>query len=207
MAPSATFKTIRRQYEAREKARRFVAARGDEAARTAKKAIFALHRDEFRQAEILLLETRKIIESCQSELGRFPDLRGEGPYAAGLEEYAEAQLFAGYVKTGKLGAIEKKTMEPTVYLGGLCDATGEIVRYAMRQATLGRHEAVGAAFGTVEGVVNFLLDMDLTGYLRTKFDQAKRNLRTLEQMDYEHQIRKAPSSNQQVPNERSKVQN
>lgn len=183
-------RSIRGKYEAHERARRLVAGNGDEAVRRAKKAIFALHRDDRAQADALLAETAKILSSCDASIRAFPDLRGEGPYAAGLEEYAEAQLFAGYVKSGKIGAIDKRTMEAAVYLGGLCDATGEIVRYAMRQATAGNRGEVVEAFEVVEGVITYLLDMDLTGYLRTKFDQAKRNLRSLEQMSYEGEMRK-----------------
>jgi len=183
-------RSIRVKYESRERARRLVAGNGDEAVRRAKKAIFALHRDDPKQAATLLAETAKLLASCDASIRAFPDLRTEGPYAAGLEEYAEAQLFDGYVRNGAIGVVDKRTMEATVYLGGLCDATGEIVRYAMRQATLGNRGEVATAFKTVEGVITYLLDMDLTGYLRTKFDQAKRNLRSLEQMNYELSVRK-----------------
>ena len=34
-----------------------------------------------------------------------------------------------------------------------------------------------------------LVEFDMTGYLRTKYDQAKRNLRKIEQIDYEIKIR------------------
>lgn len=76
-------------------------------------------------------------------------------------------------------------MEPSVYLAGLCDATGELVRWAVRQVTVGNPKAVAGVHETVAGVVEFLLDLDLTGYLRTKFDQAKKNLSRLEEMTYD----------------------
>lgn len=167
-----------------------MAQNGDEAVRRAKQAIFALHRDDAKQAGALLRETVNLLSACDAAVRAFPDLRTEGPYAAGLEEYAEAQLFAGYIENRNICKIDRRTMEPTVFLGGLCDATGEIVRYAMRQATVGNSGEVALARETVEGVIMFLLDMDLTGYLRTKFDQAKRNLRSLEQMAYENAVRK-----------------
>lgn len=181
--------TIGKTYVKRETARRVVCSRGDEVIRTSKKVIFALHRDDFQQAEKLLKEVDVALKSCDSALRAFPDLASEGPFVSGLEEYAEAQLFLSYIKTGKFGSIDKRTLTPTTYIGGICDATGEIVRYAMRQATHGNHQSVQEAFVNVEGVITDLLDFDLTGYLRTKFDQAKRNLRQLEQMQYELSIR------------------
>ncbi len=190
MSTSPIFAAVRKQYEAHAAARRHVASRGDEAVRKSKQAIFALHRDDLKAAADLIAEAKGLIVSCDPMIKAFADLRGEGPYNAGLEEYAEAQLYFGYAKTGKLGAIERHAMAPATYLAGLCDATGEIVRHAMRQVTLGNHAEVARAFETVEAVITYLLDMDLTGYLRTKFDQAKRNLRSLEQMNYDISMRK-----------------
>jgi len=184
------WKNLRTGYEEHGRARREIAGNADQAIRRAKQAIFALHRDDAAEATRLLAETKALFASCDAPMKKFADLRTEGPYVAALEEFAEAQLFAGYLKSGKLGAIDKRAMVPSAYLGGLCDATGEIVRHAMRQVTLGNHGEVKRAFETVEAVITYLLDMDLTGYLRTKFDQAKRNLRSLEQMNYEIAIRK-----------------
>lgn len=184
------WKNIRGEYESRGKARRLIANNADQAIRRAKQAIFALHRDDRKEAARLLAETKALFAACDPSMRAFADLRSEGPYVAALEEFAEAQLFAGYLKTGTLDAIDKRAMDPSSYLGGLCDATGEIVRHAMRQVTLGNHAEVGRAFETVEEVITYLLDMDLTGYLRTKFDQAKRNLRSLEQMNYDISMRK-----------------
>ena len=184
------WKTLRTGYEEHGRARRTIAGNADQAIRRAKQAIFALHRDDAAEATRLLAETKALFAACDAPMKKFADLRTEGPYVAALEEFAEASLFAGYLKNGKLGAIDKRAMEPGTYLAGLCDATGEIVRHAMRQVTLGNHAEVKRAFATVEAVITYLLDMDLTGYLRTKFDQAKRNLRSLEQMNYDISMRK-----------------
>lgn len=184
------WKKLRTGYEEHGRARRAIAGNADQAIRRAKQAIFALHRDDRAEADRLLVETKSLLAACDAPMKKFADLRAEGPYVAALEEFAEASLFAGYLKNGKLGVIDRRAMEPGTYLAGLCDATGEIVRHAMRQVTLGNRAEVARAFETVEAVITYLLDMDLTGYLRTKFDQAKRNLRSLEQMNYEIAVRK-----------------
>jgi hypothetical protein len=49
---------------------------------------------------------------------------------------------------------------------------------------------VAQAVDVVGIIIEFMLDLDLTGYLRTKFDQAKKNLSRLEQMTYDLAIRR-----------------
>jgi hypothetical protein len=65
-----------------------------------------------------------------------------------------------------------------------------MVRYGVRQVTLGNADVVSHIHETVSMIIEFLLDLDLTGYVRTKFDQAKKNLSRLEEMSYDLAIRK-----------------
>lgn len=82
-------------------------------------------------------------------------------------------------------------MDPLVYLSGLSDTTGEIVRHTLRQVTHGKTDQVIHVRDTVEMVIEFMLDLDATGYLRTKFDQAKGNLKRLEDMLYDLSLRQS----------------
>lgn len=189
MKAPALFSQMSKRYGDREKERRNLIGRSNEALSKSKRAIFALHRDDEKAAHSLLAEAEKLFKGIESRFKKFPDLVHEGAYRAAVEEYAEAWLFESYLKNGKLGKINPRAMEPGIYLAGLSDATGEIVRYAMRQATLGNTKAVESAREVVAMVIESLLDMDLTGYLRTKFDQAKKNLRRLEEMAYDLSLR------------------
>jgi predicted translin family RNA/ssDNA-binding protein len=189
MKSPALFSQMSKRYSEREDARRELIRRSNEALSKSKRAIFALHRDDFRSAEKLLTEADALFQKTEARFKKIPDLEHEGSYRAGLEEYAEALLFASYLETGKLGKINDRVMEPSIYLAGLSDTTGEIVRYAMRQATCGNTKAVEESREVVAMVIESLLDMDLTGYLRTKFDQAKKNLRRLEEMAYDLSLR------------------
>ena len=184
MKKPAVFNSIQKKYHARYKFRREVIENSNKALNLSKRAIFSFHRDEMEEGEIKLKEAVTFFEKCEKHISKFPDLK-DGAYRAALEEYAEALLFESYLKTRKIGKIDQRAMDEMCYLAGLCDTTGEIVRYAVRNATKGKNEEVQKAFETVETVVEFLMDLDLTGYLRTKFDQAKNNLRRLEQVMYD----------------------
>lgn len=189
MKPSSVFSGIRKHNQSRQTLRRELIGKSNEALSSSKRAIFALHRGDFKAATSLLQKAEKLFKLCEGRFKRFPDLEYEGAYNAALEEYAEALLFEQYLQKKKLGKIHPRAMRPNVYLAGLSDTTGEIVRYAMSQVTQGNIKEAKRARETVEMVIEFMLDMDLTGYLRQKFDQGKRNLRRLEEMMYELSLR------------------
>jgi translin len=155
-----------------------------------KQAIFALHRGDIDAAEKCLDEASLLLEETRKYFKKFPFLEFEGSYKAALEENVEASLFHQYIIKGKFEKLDDELCKPSVFLGGLSDTTGEILRFAIRSAGSGEYEEVKKARDSVEAIVSYLLDLDLTGYLRQKFDQAKKNLRSLEQMYYEVSLNK-----------------
>ena len=191
MKPPTVFKKIQTHYAARERMRREVVAKSNEAIGHSKRAIFALHREDHAGATQRLADARALFVACEKLMKVTPDLRHEGAFRAALEEYAEALLFIQYLESGVLGVIEERAMEPGIYLAGLADTTGEIVRHTVRQVTLGKTDRVIHARDTVDLVMEFMLGLDATGYLRTKFDQAKGNLKRLEEILYDLSIRQS----------------
>jgi len=176
---------VKKQYVGVSQARRHMFHAANDATAIAKRAIFALHREALTEAEELLKEARGLIVKAGAETKKHPELRGQGPYHAALEEFAEALLLQNFLSKGDWKNSEALKMDPDIYLGALSDATGELVRYAVRQATKNNLRAVEKAKELVEATVGFILELDLTGELRQKGDQAKRNLRTLEEMMYQ----------------------
>jgi len=183
------FANIKKQYQSRESDRRSVMSKSNEALSKSKRAIFALHRDDLKSAVSLMHEADAFFLQCEKLFKSNASLKEEGSYRAALEEYAEAQLFLLYTQHEPVDKIAERAMEPSIYLGGLSDCTGEIVRYAMKHVTAGNVKEATRARETVAMIIEFMLDLDLTGYLRTKFDQAKKNLRSLEEMMYELALR------------------
>jgi predicted translin family RNA/ssDNA-binding protein len=76
------------------------------------------------------------------------------------------------------------------YIGGICDLTGELLRYAVNEAAAGKYEEVEKTKKLIGDILAELVEFDMAGYQRTKYDQAKGNLRKIEQIDYEIKIRK-----------------
>lgn len=191
MQAPAIFSKMKSSHRAHEQVRREVITLSNDALSKSKRAIFAMHRDDVRAATELLTMAAEQFAKAEQRFKKSKSLQYEGAYRAALEEYAEARLFGQYLKTGKIGAIDARAMEPLVYLAGLADTTGEIVRYTLRQVTHNKIDQVVHARDTVEMVIEFMLDLDATGYLRTKFDQAKGNLKRLEDIFYDLSLRQS----------------
>ncbi|MBN1585155.1 hypothetical protein JW899_02180 [Candidatus Uhrbacteria bacterium] len=190
MVDSAYFDGLKKRVSAYESGRREVIKVAGDALSASKRAIFAMHRDDLETADGLLVEAGKILGAVRERADANRDLDDEGSYRAALEEYFEARLYRQWLDGGNIGRLEGEPDDYRAYLGAVSDLTGEIQRRQVRLATEGRVDEVRRLRDDIEAVVGQLLDMDLGGYLRTKFDQAKNNLRRAEDVLYDITLRK-----------------
>jgi predicted translin family RNA/ssDNA-binding protein len=129
------------------------------------------------------------LKKLEKEFG-FTRLKEEGAYQAAVEEYVEAKSLAAIIDNKKIKAVPGIKIAYDSYLGGLCDLIGEMVRLATNRATRGDYKSAAVLKEQAETIMAELLDFDLTGYLRTKYDQARGHLRKLEQISYEIKLHK-----------------
>ena len=181
--------TIRTQILGYHTKRREVIKSAGDAQHFAKKAIFAFQRDDKKVGEECLAQSEKMLLALQKQFKGDSALFDEGAYLAGVEEYVEAYLFKQFCDGKELGKISGLPIEPDTYIGGLCDLPGELYRYAIKSATAKNFAMVKKCHACAEEIIGELVDMDLTGYNRQKFDQAKQALHKLEQVVYEVSIR------------------
>ncbi|MFH1522729.1 MAG: hypothetical protein ABIE43_02825 [Patescibacteria group bacterium] len=153
-----------------------------------KRVIFSLHRGDTAIAEKNLGEIEKILLKLEKKFD-YDRLREEGSYKAGVEEYVEAKTFYLVLSGKKLDVIKGPELAYESYLGGICDLTGELVRRAVNQAAQGNYKEVEKIKGMINDIMAELVQFDMAGYLRTKYDQAKGSLRKIEQINYEVKIR------------------
>ena len=115
--------------------RREVIKMSDDALHNAKRAIFAMHRDNMNEAEEKLANSKNLLTSVLKKYSKYGEIQEEGAFKAGLEEYVEASLFYQFLTTGKLTKITDMDVPFKSYFGGLCDVPGELYRYAIKFAT------------------------------------------------------------------------
>jgi predicted translin family RNA/ssDNA-binding protein len=148
----------------------------------AKKIIFSLQRDEDQKnsLQILYKEFLTLIKKFSYER-----LTQEATFRSALEEYLEAVFFSTILQKEKISGITKLKIEPDIYLGALSDVTGELVRKVTNLAAEGNFSEAKQLILVGKNIISELLEFDMTGNLRTKYDQARNNLRKLEQLNYE----------------------
>ena len=172
-----------------DRSRRELQQIASEALAASKRAIFAFHRDDEQAAHEQLDLAQERLRLGAAIVKKVNKLAQEGSWRAAQEEYAEADLLRQYLERGQLGKVDGIADDAEIYLGGLSDMTGELVRRSVLHATDGDHETVERIFEDVRMVVELLMQMDLTGSLRTKLDQSKQNLRKLEEIRYDLSLR------------------
>lgn len=190
MLSKSYIQKIKQEYLDYAEKRRVVIKLSGDALHCAKRAIFALHRSDLKEAQSRLEESEGILTDLNKQFVDQKDLFDEGSYRAALEEYVEAKLFGEFVLTGKMSDIKTIPIESDVFLAGLCDVPGELYRLATNSATKRNFEMVDNCKTAAEEIIGELMEFDLTSYLRNKFDQAKSALQKLEQIQYEVSIRK-----------------
>ncbi|MFA6588234.1 MAG: hypothetical protein WCT08_04135 [Patescibacteria group bacterium] len=184
------FKNLKKDLQKQKAVREKVLAESRKALQNSKLAIFACHRQDLKTAEKLLQDAEGILKKVLKEVEGKPKFLNDGNILAALEEFGEAGLVVAYAKNNKLEFPKHPELPPDQKVGALTDFTGEMVRTAILQATNRNHQAIEKIYKIVDEVVRNLADADLTGQSRQKFDDAKRNLKRLEEIRYDLSLRK-----------------
>lgn len=181
-------KKLKDDYRANESERRQIISASNNILFEAKKNIFALQRSDFKAAEAKMSDMEKALKNLEERFGA-ERLHKEGAYKAAAEEYLEGKTLYLAIKNKPIEAVKEISLDYESYLGGICDMIGELVRYATNRAAAGKFAEVAKIKKLAEDIMGQLIDFDMTGYLRTKYDQARGHLRKLEQMAYEIKLR------------------
>jgi len=183
------FQKIRQELLSYADKRREVIKVAGDTQQHSKKAIFALQRDDVSEAKRHLEEAKSLLAALLKQYRSDTALFDEGAFKAALEEYGEATLFHAFHEGKTMDKIKDFDVSADAFVSALCDVPGELYRYAIKSATEKKFKEVKRCYEVAEEIIGELVDMDLTGYNRNKFDQAKQALHKLEQVVYEVSLR------------------
>ncbi len=183
------FQSVRQELLSYADKRREVIKQAGDAQQHSKKAIFALQRDDLVEAKRHLDEARTQLLGLVKKFKSDAALFDEGSFKAALEEYGEAYLFNLFLEGKTIDKVKDFNFDGVAFVGALCDVPGELYRYAIKSATEKKFDMVTKCNNAAQEIIGELVDMDLTGYNRQKFDQAKQALHKLEQVVYEVSLR------------------
>ena len=200
---SPALEELRLRYQERDQLRENLIKQCRDGQKSAKQAIFALHRGDVKKARQLLMDCEKcIMEQLWPIVQQEPPLRG-GSFGNVLEEYVEAQLFAVWLHGKDWEGTTQGTVllpnewgelpiEPEDYLGGLCDLTGEIGRYAVQRGTARDVKGVELCWATNHSICQALEVMDrLPSGINKKMETLRRSVEKIERMLYEMSLSEA----------------
>jgi predicted translin family RNA/ssDNA-binding protein len=179
------FQKLKKEYLNYSKERHEIIKLSSDALRQAKQAIFALHRDDYKAAEKLIVGIENIFKKLTKKFKQSNKLQYEGSYQAAVEEYVEAKLLFQFLKTRKVAMIKEINVNLEQYVGGLCDFTGELARRAVRLVTKKQYNDIKIYHQVAEQVIGELNQFNLTKTLRVKYDQVASNLKKLEKILYD----------------------
>lgn len=173
-------------YRLREEAQKISRA----ALRRSKQAIFVLHRDDFKEAKKILDGIESLFLNLEKLFVNQEKLQYEGFFCEAAEEFIEVKMFYEFLTENKIDFKSKINFSTDNYLGGVCDFTGEVVRKSIQLATTGKFKKIESFKKICEEILGELIKFDLVGKLRLKYDEAKRNLKRMEEILYEIKMRK-----------------
>lgn len=189
MISKKLIKNLKSDIDKRDQARSRILGVVHGLGREAKHVIFILQRDQKKEASRSLKnlegKLKPIIGQAEKE-----GLRQEGSLKAVVEEYLEAVYLSRAMENKSLPDKLPFAVSADEQLGALSDLTGELVRAATHEVTKGRYGRIGQYRDATEELYGVLLQMNLTGSLRSKRDAASRNLRRLEEILYDLSLKR-----------------
>lgn len=186
MINKTEFKEIRSDLDELDNKREHLIKKCRDILKQSKQAIYSVHRKELKKANALIAEIEKEIKDLNQIINKDQRLLSEGTYSAAMQEYVEAACYLGYLNDGEAVPIKRLKACSRDYLLGLCDLTGELVRFAVNCAIKGDVKEVEKIRGFVEELFGEFLQFDLReSELRRKVDSVKWNLKKIEEILYD----------------------
>lgn len=191
MLNTKEFEDMRKEYHQNDKFREDLIKRARDLLKTAKQMIYAVHKEDLKTAEGHSKYALQIAKELKEIAKKSPSLEFSGAYREAFAEYIEAELYYHYVKNGKIPSYKTLNVDSELYLMGLSDLTGELVRKAVFLAGKCKVNEVIKIKDLVDAIYGEMLGFDLrNSELRKKFDSIKYNLRKLEDLVLDLQINK-----------------
>ncbi len=154
-----------------------------------KQVIYAIHRDELKEAAVLLKKMEAEKKEMDAIAKKNHRLECEGSYKVAVQEYVEAALYYSFVKDGKLVDLD---VTPEHFVLGISDLPGELVRKAVFLAGKGEVDSVIKIRDEVDNIYGQLLKFDFRdNEVRRKVDGVKYDLRKLEDLVLDLRLRRS----------------
>ena len=198
--PSKEIAALRERMDHRDKLRENLIKMCRDGQKQAKQAIFAMHRGDTKKATKLLTDCEKCVTNDLVPIVQEEPTLRYGSFSGVLEEYVEGKLFLTWLHgdDGGTGNTVGKILLPNEiplkistedYLGGLCDLTGEIGRYAVARGTARDKESVALCLESNKSIYMTLKMLGkLPKNISKKMGMVSKSVEKLERVLYEQSL-------------------
>lgn len=194
MIPEDAFQAIARDLDEFDGRRDAVIRQSRDIVKSSKKVIFALNRGDAKTAKTVFEDMARKKLELDSLVRDAPALRFGGSYKVACQEYVEAATYLDVSEGRELAAPGDLDVAADVYLLGVCDLSGELVRKAVNDAIEGDTAAIAKTRDFLTGLYGQLLELNPAGELRKKIDMVRWNLNKIEDLLAEHAPHESPES-------------
>lgn len=126
----------------------------------AARAIRAIHRREWAEAQSIMDEAATLLANMNAAAAGHADLESAGYTLDAQKEYAESHLTWAFVRGDDPPSPEELGVEDAAWLNGLGEAGGELRRNALDLIRRGDIEAAEAVLSSMEDIYTYLSTVD-----------------------------------------------
>jgi len=180
------FQLPTKTYQQFEQDRRKALSLSDQLRIESKSAIGFLLKDHISDANKSLVKAKKIYRELNKLVLTNPFLYSVGGVDVGTEEYVEAKLLADYLGNKPLSTIDQLKVHHEAYICGLCDMSGELLRYSRKYP-----EKMKKIHRDMEDLYQECLKVIVTrnSLVRKKLEDLERNMQKMEEMIFQIELK------------------
>jgi translin len=183
MFKRADFARMRKEIERFDSLREQLIKESRSVLKNSKAAIYSVHRNNFNSAKQLLRLARQEINKVKMLIKKDANLAAVGAFSEALEEYVEAACYISFMIDKKIPTAKQLGVDTLVYLAGLCDLVGELVRKAITSVVKNDYKTAVQIHKFVSALHEELLLFNWRNIpVRRKFDSIKYGLEKLEDL-------------------------
>ncbi|MDP2691265.1 MAG: hypothetical protein Q8O95_02575 [bacterium] len=173
-------------YQQFEQSRRKGLKLSDELRIESKVAIGFLLKKQGEKAQNSLKKAEVLYTDLRSLLEQDPYLYSIGGIQVGTEEFVEAVLLGDYLEGKPLRTLEELGVQHDAYIGGLCDMSGELLRFARMNP-----DQMKQVLDDLEELNQTCLQIIVTrnGAVRKKLEDLERNMKRMEEMIFQYNLK------------------
>ncbi len=152
----------------------------------AKTTISLLVKGKLQTAEKNLKPMKQLFNQLQKKFKNNPYLYNFSVLNIGLEEYLEALFLYSYIKNKPMPSIKTLRVSPEIFLAGLSDMTGELVRLARQN-----EKQTQTIYNYLAKIYELIIPITITrnSSTRTKLEAIHNNLKKIENIIYDLKLR------------------